>query len=74
MHGGTGIIWGSGGGMTGILWGSRLPDNVNQVCCGCRPGEVENWPATPAEKHQKRTTSRKPKYTKTKTQDLYGEV
>ena len=26
--------------------------DVNQVCCHCRPGEVDDWPVTPAETPQ----------------------
>ena len=51
-HEGTGIIWECGGVMTGVFWGNCLPDNVDQVCCLCGPGEVDDWPATPAETPQ----------------------
>ena len=31
------------------LMGQLMTDNVDQVCCHCRPGEVDGWAATPAE-------------------------
>ena len=62
MYGGTGIIWQGGGVMTRVLWGGWLPGKVIRCATSVDP---VRWKIG---QHQKRTTTRKPKHTKTVTQ------